>query len=155
MGGIGKTSLAYAIGQWLHERNRYKDGVWFISLRDTDSVGTLITKIKQSLELNNFNLEKELKNSRMFLILDDLDRLIEKESNELIEFLNSLLEQCPKLRILLTSRDSLAGDILYCHQEEVYSMGVWEHQKQERYLKSMLHHNYNGVMIICWKILTF
>ena len=126
MGGIGKTSLAYAIGQWLHERNRYRDGVWFISLRDTDSVGTLITKIKQSLELNNFNLEKELNNSRMFLILDDLDRLIEKESNELIEFLNSLLEQCPKLRILLTSRDSLAGDILYCHQEEVYSMGASE-----------------------------
>jgi formylglycine-generating enzyme required for sulfatase activity/predicted ATPase len=124
MGGIGKTSLAYAIGQWLHERNRYKDGVWFISLRDTDSVGTLITKIKQSLELNSFALEKELKNSRVFLIFDDLDRLIEKESNELIEFLNSLLEQCPKLRILLTSRDSLAGDILYCHQEEVYSMGA-------------------------------
>ncbi|MFM7408700.1 MAG: CHAT domain-containing protein [Cuspidothrix sp.] len=85
MGGIGKTSLAYAIGQWLHERNRYKDGVWFISLRDTDSVGTLITKIKQSLELNSFALAKELKNSRVFLILDDLDRLIEKESNELIE----------------------------------------------------------------------
>lgn len=126
MGGIGKTSLAYAIGQWLHERNRYKDGVWFISLRDTDSVGTLITKIKQSLELNSFALEKELKNSRVFLIFDDLDRLIEKESNELIEFLNSLLEQCPKLRILLTSRDSLAGDILYCHQEEVYSMGASE-----------------------------
>jgi formylglycine-generating enzyme required for sulfatase activity len=126
MGGIGKTSLAYAIGQWLHERNRYKDGVWFISLRDTDSVRTLITKIKQSLELNSFALEKELKNSRVFLIFDDLDRLIEKESNELIEFLNSLLEQCPKLRILLTSRDSLAGDILYCHQEEVYSMGASE-----------------------------
>jgi len=126
MGGIGKTSLAYAIGQWLHERNRYKDGVCFISLRDTDSVRTLITKIKQSLELNSFALEKELKNSRVFLIFDDLDRLIEKESNELIEFLNSLLEQCPKLRILLTSRDSLAGDILYCHQEEVYSMGASE-----------------------------
>ncbi len=126
MGGIGKTSLAYAIGQWLHERNRYKDGVWFISLRETDSVGTLITKIKQSLELNSFALAKELKNSRVFLILDDLDRLIEKEANELIEFLNTLLEQCPKLRMLLTSRDSLAGDILYCHQEEVYSMGASE-----------------------------
>ncbi|WP_143288183.1 CHAT domain-containing protein, partial [Calothrix rhizosoleniae] len=54
MGGIGKTALAYAIAQWLHERDRYKHGVWFISLRDTDSVGTLIVKIKQSLELNSF-----------------------------------------------------------------------------------------------------
>jgi CHAT domain/NB-ARC domain len=48
MGGIGKTALAYAIGRWLHERNRYQDGVWFISLRDTKDVGTLIIKVKQS-----------------------------------------------------------------------------------------------------------
>ncbi len=125
MGGIGKTALAYAIGQWLHERNRYKDGVWFISLRDTDSVGTLIIKLKQILELKSFAIEKELKNSRRFLILDDLDKLIEKESNELIEFLNLLIEQCLNLRLLLTSRDSLVRDI-YCHQEEVYSMGASE-----------------------------
>ncbi|MEH1880194.1 MULTISPECIES: SUMF1/EgtB/PvdO family nonheme iron enzyme [unclassified Nostoc] len=126
MGGIGKTALAYAIAQWLHERDRYKDGVWFISLRDTDSVGTLITKVKQSLELSSFALERELRNSRLFLILDDLDKLIEKESNELIELLNSLLEQCSNLRLLLTSRDSLVRDIIYCHQEEVYSMGASE-----------------------------
>lgn len=126
MGGIGKTALAYAIGQWLHERERYKDGVWFISLRDTDSVGTLITKVKQSLELKSFALEKELRNTRVFLILDDLDRLIEKESNELIELLNLLLEQCPNLRLLLTCRDSLLSDILYCHQQEVCSMGASE-----------------------------
>ncbi|MBD2512247.1 SUMF1/EgtB/PvdO family nonheme iron enzyme [Nostoc muscorum FACHB-395] len=125
MGGIGKTALAYAIGQWLHERDCYEDGVWFISLRGTDSVGTLITKVQQSLELSTFALERELRNSRVFLIFDDLDRLIEKESNELIELLNSLLEQCPKLKLLLTSRDSLAGDI-YCHQEEVCSMGALE-----------------------------
>jgi formylglycine-generating enzyme required for sulfatase activity len=126
MGGIGKTALAYAIGQWLHERERYKNGVWFISLRDTDSVGTLITKVKQSLELRSFALNRELRDSRVFLILDDLDRLIEKESNELIELLNSLLEQCPHLRLLLTSRDSLVRDIVYCHQEEVRSMGASE-----------------------------
>ncbi len=126
MGGIGKTALAYAIGQWIHERDRYKHGVWFISLRDTDSVGTLIIKIKQEFEFNSFALERELKNSRIFLILDDLDKLIEKESNELIDLLNSLLEQCPHLRLLLTSRDSLVRDILYCHQQEVMSMGASE-----------------------------
>ena len=126
MGGIGKTAVSYAIARWLHERDRYRDGVWFISLRDTDSVGTLITKIKQSLESNSFALERELRNRRVFLILDDLDKLIEKEPTELIDFLNSLLEQCPNIRLLLTSRDSLVRDILYCHQEEVRSMGASE-----------------------------
>ncbi|MEH2457491.1 SUMF1/EgtB/PvdO family nonheme iron enzyme [Nostoc sp.] len=125
MGGIGKTALAYAIAQWLHERDRFQDGVWFISLRDTDSVGTLITKVTQSLELRSFALEKELRNSRVFLILDDLDKLIKKESNELIKLLNSLLEQCPNLRLLLTCRDSLVRDI-DCRQQEVYSMGASE-----------------------------
>ncbi len=95
-------------------------------MRDTDSVGTLITNIQQSLELSSFALARELRNSRVFLILDDLDKLIEKQSDELIELLNSLLEQCPNLRLLLTSRGSLVRDILYCHQEEVYSMGASE-----------------------------
>ncbi len=92
MGGMGKTALAYAIGRWLHERDRFWDGVWLISLRDTESVGTLITKIRQILELGSFALDRELRNSRILLILDDLDRLIDKEPNELFELLNSLLE---------------------------------------------------------------
>ena len=126
MGGIGKTALAYAIGRWFHERDRYKDGVWFISARDIESVGTLITKIKQELELESFNLKKQLINIRILLILDDLDKLIKKEPNQLEELLNSLLEQCSNLRILLTARDSLVRDISYCHQEEVCSMGESE-----------------------------
>ncbi len=126
MGGMGKTALAYAIGRWLHERDRFRDGVWLISLRDTESVGTLITKVQQELELGSFALARELRNSRILLILDDLDRLIEKEPNELIDLLNSLVEQCPYLRLLLTSRPALVRDILYCHQEEVCSMGASE-----------------------------
>ncbi len=126
MGGMGKTVLAYAIGRWLHERNRFRDGVWLISLRDTESVGTLITTVQQELELRSFALKRELRDSRILLILDDLDRLIEKEPNELIDLLNSLIEQCPNLRLLLTSRPALVRDILYCHQEEVRSMGASE-----------------------------
>jgi hypothetical protein len=36
------------------------------------------------------------------------------------------------LRLLLTSRDSLVTDILYCHQEEVYSMGASETRERFR-----------------------
>ncbi len=126
MGGIGKTALAYAIGRWLHERARYRDGVWLISLRDTDSVGTLIIKIKQELELSSLSLKREFRNSRILLILDDLDRLLKKEADELIELLNTLLEQCPNLRLLLTARDSLVREVLYCQQQEVCSMEAAE-----------------------------
>jgi formylglycine-generating enzyme required for sulfatase activity len=67
-----------------------------------------------------------LKNRRVFLILDDLDKLIETQPNELIELLNSLLEQCADLRLLLTARDSLVQDLNYCYQAEVCSMGASE-----------------------------
>jgi formylglycine-generating enzyme required for sulfatase activity len=126
MGGIGKTALAKAIGRWLHERDRYREGVWIISLRDTTSVGNLILEIQQTLELKSLALKSELRNSRTLLILDDLDGLIKSEFDELIELLNLLLEQCPNLRLLLTARDSLVRDLLYCHQEEVGSMGESE-----------------------------
>ncbi len=126
MGGIGKTDLAKAIGRWLHERDRYGDGVWLISLRDTTSVETLIVEIQQTLELKTFALKRELRNSRLFLILDDLDGLIRNDWNELIDLLSSLLEECPNLRLLLTARDLLAWDISYFEQIEVGSMGVSE-----------------------------
>jgi formylglycine-generating enzyme required for sulfatase activity/predicted ATPase len=125
MGGIGKTVLAEAIGRWLHERDRFRDGVWLISLRDVNSVETLIAEIVQNLELTSYSLTRELKDSRIFLILDDLDGLIRDDGDHLIELLNSLLRQCPHLNLLLTSRDSLVREIPdYCHQEEVGSMGA-------------------------------
>lgn len=126
MGGIGKTTLAEAIGRWLHQRDRFQDGIWLIRLRNVHSVGTLITQITKTLALRSLALVQELRNRQMFLILDDLDKLINSEFDQLIDLLNLLLEQCPNLRLLLTCRDSLVRDLLYCHQEEVYSMGAAE-----------------------------
>ena len=126
MGGIGKTSLAYAIGRWLHERNRYRDGVWLLELREIKSVDDLIAEIQSRLDLPSFAVEEDLKNSHRFLILDDLDNLIKRDKDNLIDFLNYLIEQCRHLRLLLTTRDTIAGELLDCHQEEVFGVGELE-----------------------------
>ena len=126
MGGIGKTDLAKAIGRWFHERERFAHGVWLINLRNVISVSNLILLIKQTLELETFALKRELGDSHLLLILDDLDGLITHDYDELIDLLNSLLEYCSSLRLLLTARDSLVRDLLDCHQVEVGSMGASE-----------------------------
>lgn len=64
MGGIGKTSLAKAIGRWFQQRDRFKDGVWLINAEDIDSIRNLIIKIQQELKLKNLFLVKELRRKK-------------------------------------------------------------------------------------------
>lgn len=122
MGGMGKTSLAIALGRWQHERKRWRDGVWLIELREVENVATVRIKIIEELELATFNEEaqirtnaelvKHLKNRKSLLILDDLDNLLEKEEEqkELIDLL-SRLQRSENLKILVTSRQTLSMEI--------------------------------------------
>ena len=133
MGGMGKTALAYAIGRWQHERERWRDGVWFVKLRDVDSVANAIAKIRQTLVMEGVinsktSLAQCLKNKNLLLILDDLDKLIEQEEDELIELLNSLLS-CRQLRLLVTSRQDLSHATLFHRRHDIFEMGESETKK--------------------------
>jgi DNA replication protein DnaC len=43
--GIGKTTISRGIGLYLEERNRFKDGIIYISLRNSKSANMLITQL--------------------------------------------------------------------------------------------------------------
>jgi hypothetical protein len=43
--GIGKTTISRYIGLYLEERNRFKDGIIYISLRNSRSANMLITQL--------------------------------------------------------------------------------------------------------------
>lgn len=45
--GIGKTTISRYIGLYLEERNRFKDGIIYISLRNSRSANMLITQLFQ------------------------------------------------------------------------------------------------------------
>lgn len=114
MGGIGKTALAEAAARWQHERDRWLDGVWFISLRPVQAANDARTRIALALELDPKNAESDQALARALgdrdclLVLDDLDNLLIHDRPGLIGLLKALLGT-PNPRLLTTARRIAAG----------------------------------------------
>jgi predicted ATPase/DNA-binding SARP family transcriptional activator len=115
-GGIGKTSLAVQMGRNLLKD--YPDGVWFIALdalSDPALVPQTVAAIfdirersdKAILELLSHALN--LKNA--LLIFDNSEHLLDACA----QLITALLQTCPKLNILATSREALgiSGEAIY------------------------------------------
>ena len=115
-GGIGKTSLALQMGHKL--LNEYPDGVWFValdSLSDPVLVSQTVAAVfdirersdKPILEL----LTHALSTKAALLILDNSEHLLDA----CVQLITALLQTCPGLKILATSREPLAmaGEATY------------------------------------------
>jgi predicted ATPase/DNA-binding SARP family transcriptional activator len=115
-GGIGKTSLALQVGHKLLQN--YPDGVWFIgldSLSDPALVPQTVAAIfdirersdKGILEL----LTNALRTKSVLLIFDNSEHLLDACA----QLITALLQYCPSLKILATSRESfgIAGEAMY------------------------------------------
>ncbi len=115
-GGTGKTRLAIHIAFDLIDE--FDAGVWFVELAQLSEPSHILREIASALNvttdekrktldvLNDFLREKEL-----LLILDNCEHVI---SNAQI-YAEALLRNCPKLKILVTSRESLniSGESVY------------------------------------------
>ncbi len=115
-GGAGKTRLALRVaGGLLHN---FVNGVWFVELAPLDDPAlvtqTLLSIFKlrddphrPSLEI----LQDHLRSRSLLLILDNCEHLIEACA----QVSESLLQTCPQLRILASSREALGvpGEIPY------------------------------------------
>lgn len=115
-GGIGKTSLALQVGHKL--LNEYPDGVWFValdSLSDPALVPQTVAAVfdirersdKPILEL----LTTALRTKTVLLILDNSEHLLDACA----QLITALLQACPGIKILATSREPLAmaGEATY------------------------------------------
>jgi predicted ATPase/DNA-binding SARP family transcriptional activator/Tfp pilus assembly protein PilF len=94
-GGVGKTRLALQLAK--NVSDEFNDGVFFIglaSLHDAKLVSTTIAKILEVEKLESFLQDKQL-----LLVLDNLEHLL-AAAKQIIDLLN----HCPKLKILVTSR---------------------------------------------------
>jgi predicted ATPase/DNA-binding winged helix-turn-helix (wHTH) protein len=109
-GGMGKTRVAIATGERI--RDRYPDGVWFADLAPIGTPDTVPMAISSMLGLEVsssgalHSLSLSFAGKRALLILDGCEHLLEAAA----VLAETLLQACPGLAILATSREPLRSD---------------------------------------------
>ena len=107
-GGAGKTRLALAVADVA--LSAYPDGVWLVELASLADPALVIGTVAQVLGLREephrpllATLLAYLKDRHLLLVLDNCEHLVAACA----EFVAALLQHCPRLRILATSRETL------------------------------------------------
>jgi predicted ATPase len=115
-GGAGKSRLSLQVGmECLHQ---FSDGVWLVELAPVTDPALILQTL-----LSTFNLREDrhrsalevlidyLRAKTLLLVLDNCEHLIEACA----QISDSLLQGCPKLRILASSREPLGirGEVAY------------------------------------------
>src|SRR6478609_1313939 len=108
IGGVGKTRLALQLAKELI--SGFDQGVWLVELAVLPESTLFVQSIAQTLSLKEelgqpliATLVSYLKSKNLLLILDNCEHLIE-ESARLCQL---LLNNCPDLKILATSREAI------------------------------------------------
>jgi predicted ATPase len=107
-GGSGKTRLALEAARDLIES--YPDGVWLVELAPLSDEELVPKAVAEALEVPERTaqslaetLAEVLRSSELLLILDNCEHLLEATAR----LVDSLLDSCPHLRIMATSREAL------------------------------------------------
>ncbi|MDA0243996.1 MAG: BTAD domain-containing putative transcriptional regulator [Chloroflexi bacterium] len=109
-GGMGKTSLATAVGQALALQPVFADGLYFIPLEGVETAERLVLAIGQGLGLvlqsqqtSYKQLAAHLRHKQVLLVLDNFEQLV----GEGATVLSDLLATTETLTLLVTSREPL------------------------------------------------
>jgi predicted ATPase len=106
-GGIGKTSVAFAVAERMIDA--YKDGVWAIDLSPTADPGLVLGEVagalgvKAGAELTIQTLVAALRDRRMMLVFDNCAHVIDAAA----KLVSAILRGAPHIRILASSREPL------------------------------------------------
>ena len=108
-GGLGKTRLALQAAQEQLEVGSFVDGVVFVPLEAVTSAASFPAVLAGALELTLSGQEdassvvkRFLAEKRLLLVLDNFEQLLEGTP-----FVRELIDHCPGLKLLVTSRERL------------------------------------------------
>jgi predicted ATPase/DNA-binding SARP family transcriptional activator len=123
LGGVGKTQLAIRVANEL--QNEYQNGACFVSLAEVGNEG-FVDRIARALGLSETpgtTLEDvvtaALVDKQLLLVLDNLEHLVQT-----FGLITRLLERCPLLTILATSRSrlNLAAELVVAVEPLEYAL---------------------------------
>ena len=107
-GGSGKTRLALEVARDLMEA--YSDGVWFVELAPLSEEALVPKAVAEALEVPERpdeplaeTLKEVLEDKELLLVVDNCEHLLEATAR----LVDVLLDSCPRLRVLATSREGL------------------------------------------------
>lgn len=108
LGGVGKTRLALKIAHELVET--FDDGAWWIDLASLEDPDLVVQTVAKVLGVRDApgqplleTLSDQLKSKRLLLVLDNCEHVLDSSA----QLAKTLLEACPQLQVLATSRDAL------------------------------------------------
>jgi predicted ATPase len=116
IGGIGKTSLSLQIGHNLLKE--YPEGIWFIGLDSLSSPNLVpqsaasVFDIRETAERPVIDiLTNTLREKTALFILDNCEHLLDACA----QLTTTLLQRCPNIKVLATSREVLhvTGEVTY------------------------------------------
>jgi predicted ATPase/DNA-binding SARP family transcriptional activator len=107
-GGIGKTRLALEVAR--RDRNVSLDGVWFVSLAEVAESKDVARAVADALGVHESSEQSvldaivgALRNRTGLIILDNCEHVVDGTNQLLL----TLVERCPHLTVLATSREGL------------------------------------------------
>ena len=107
-GGVGKTRLSVQVAAEVLPR--FAGGAWFCELAaadDADAMAQVIASTLGSLQHPGLSLAASiveyLKVRDLLLVLDNCEHLLDDAS----EFVDAVVQRCPKVTVLATSREAL------------------------------------------------
>jgi non-specific serine/threonine protein kinase len=116
VGGCGKTRLALKVASDLAEA--YPDGTWLVELAALSGGELVPQAVAEALRVREQpgrpvteTLKDALRTRKMLLVVDNCEHLIEA----VVCLVDALLDSCPGLRVLATSRETLsaAGEVAW------------------------------------------
>lgn len=141
-GGVGKTRLSISVAE--AAEGRFEDGVWFVELAAITDPALVTQTVAEALGIREQSdcaprqvLQQALRHRDLLLVLDNCEHLL--DSCALLT--HNLLEHCPAVRILVTSRQPLAITGERTYRVPSLSLPTNCDSSPDRSLASLLSHS--------------
>ncbi|MBU7021844.1 MAG: tetratricopeptide repeat protein [Theionarchaea archaeon] len=118
VGGIGKTMVAIEVARWFCTRAQFPDGVFYVDLRQTDTVEGVIDVLGSALGVQSAELEDvvvHLGGRHVLLVLDNAEDILWQDERSMQQVVDYILRFTSHTTLLVTSQRPVGGNL---HESE-------------------------------------